>query len=390
MQFPAERDECLREYATERQWEILEAFWKEGSYRATSDLLQIHPSRIGRVKEAVLRKAVQSGYGPDYDLSHKIPDGYRLKGTSTFYNSKGELVAQWVKTQTDHNRLRQFLEEFAASLAEDLPRAAPEPAPEESLEDLLAVYPIGDHHFGLYAWGEEAGGDYDLDIAEDLLTRSMSSLTSCTPKAGTGLVIALGDLFHYDGLEPVTPASKNLLDSDGRYAKMIRTGVRTIRRSIQLALLNHQKVHVIIEPGNHDPSTSVFLAECLRALYEGEARVEVDTSPRNFHYFRFGKNLLGVHHGHGVKLPNLPLIMATDRPEDWGETLHRFWMTGHIHKDTAADYQGVRVESFRVLPPTDAWAENKGYRGHRRMSSIVFHREHGEVARFYISPEMLK
>jgi hypothetical protein len=258
------------------------------------------------------------------------------------------------------------------------------------LESLLAVYPVGDHHLGMYAWDEEAGENYDMAIAEGLLDSAMASLTASTPPAQQALVAILGDFFHYDSLEPITPTSKNQLDSDGRYALMIRTGIRLIRRVVELALQRHETVHIIPEPGNHDLSTAVFLGECLAALYENEPRVTVDTSPRHFHYYEFGVNLIGVHHGHSVKLPDLPLIMASDQPEAWGRTTQRRWLTGHVHKDSVVDVQGVRVESFRVLPPTDAWAANKGYRGGRSMVAMVLHKDHGEVARHTVTPDMMK
>ena len=53
------------------------------------------------------------------------------------------------------------------------------------------------------------------------------------------------------------------------------------------------------------------------------------------------------------------------------------------------DISGCRVESFRVLPPKDAWTNNQGYRPERSMQSIVFHKEMGEVARNTINAEML-
>jgi len=170
---------------------------------------------------------------------------------------------------------------------------------------------------------------------------------------------------------------------------MVRAVIRSTRQMIDKALLRHGELHIIVEIGNHDLSNSVFLMECLSALYEKEPRVTVDTSPRHFHYFTFGKTLVGIHHGHGVKLDKLPLIMAADRPKDWGETKYRYWWTGHIHTDTMKDFVGCRVESFRVLPPEDAWAANKGYRSMSDMKAIVLHKEFGEVARHTVNPAML-
>tara|TARA_R110000772_G_scaffold180258_1_gene291507 strand:+ start:250 stop:645 length:396 start_codon:yes stop_codon:yes gene_type:complete len=130
--------------------------------------------------------------------------------------------------------------------------------------------------------------------------------------------------------------------------------------------------------------------ECLHNIYEKEERVSIDRSPRHFHYFSHGSCLVGVHHGHGTKMANLPLIMAADRPEEWGKATHRYWWTGHIHHDSVKDHAGCRVESFRILPPADAWAANKGYRAGRDMKAIVLHSEFGEVARHIVNPAMLE
>jgi len=256
----------------------------------------------------------------------------------------------------------------------------------------MSCYPVGDHHLGLLVWGEETRTeDYDLEIGEDLLLSSFSYLLGLSTSKYATLVF-LGDFLHYDGFESVTPTSRNLLDSDTRYPKMVRTAIRCIRRMIESAARTHDKVHVVIEIGNHDLSSSIFLMECLANIYENDPRITVDTHPGHYHYFDFGKCLVGVHHGHGPKgkLKDLPLIMATDQPELWGRTDYRYIWTGHVHHDAVIDHQGCKVESFRILPPTDSWAANKGYRSMSDMKSIILHKEFGEVARHTVNPEIIK
>ena len=216
------------------------------------------------------------------------------------------------------------------------------------------------------------------------------------PPCGEALIVFLGDFMHYDSFTAETPTSRNALDSDTRYPKMVRAAIRTMRYMIEQALHRHAHVTVIVEIGNHDLSSSIFLMECLSNIYENEPRITVDTSPAHYHYKVFGKNLVGVHHGHGTKMANLPLIMATDMPAEWGNTIHRMWYTGHIHtqKTQAAvssqDFSGCTVESFRILPPPDAWAAQHGYRSISDMKSIILHHEHGEGSRFTVNPSMLE
>ena len=321
----------------------------------------------------------------------EAPDGYEIKGTSTLVDADGNTVVQWIKTGIDRERQEAMFREMVAGMVAEIEPLAPEGAPQATDPDLLAVYPVGDHHVGMYAWDEEAGGDYNIHEAKRLLVSSVERLSESMPRAREALVVILGDFFHYDSLDPVTPTAKNQLDSDGRFPLMVRTGMEILRRVVELAKARHELVHLIVQAGNHDPATAVFLAESFAMLYEQEPRVQVDTSPRRFHYHEHGKALIGVCHGHERrKLEDLALIMAEDQREAWGRTFHRYWYTGHVHKDRVLDVQGTRIESFRILPPRDAWAEGHGYRGRSEMKGIVIHAEHGEVQRVTVNPEMFR
>jgi len=331
----------------------------------------------------------RQGYAPDHDMTRTVPDGFHVKGVSTLYNGNGEVSAQWVKSDLDKARQEELFREALVAMGEKLPRVKPIPAPKHASETLMACYPVGDHHLGMLSWGEETGEDYDIAIAESLLAKATDHLINSLPSCEQAVIAVLGDFMHYDSFESVTPTSKNQLDADSRFPKMVRAAIRSLRRMIDQALIHHSHVRVIIEIGNHDISSSIFLMECLANIYDQEPRLTVDTSPRHFHYFRFGKNLVGTHHGHGAKMDKLPLIMATDKADEWGQTQYRYWWTGHVHHDQVKDFEGCRVESFRILAPQDAWAANKGYRSGRDMKAIVLHKEYGEVARHIVNPAMV-
>ena len=386
------RDEELERYATPRQWEIELAYWDAGTQPAAAEILGISQSRVSGALRAIRRRAASQGYAPEHDLTHPIPDGFRLRGASSLYK-KGEPapLLTWVKTTRDLDRQEELLVEMVAGLSGELAAVSPIPGPEpeQHMDELLAVYPVGDHHLGMRAWREDSGGEYNLEISERLLAQAFGSLTASLPPAGSALIVFLGDLFHFDTMEPVTPAHKNQLDADGRYGEMVRAGVRLVRRSIEYTLARHPRVTVIVQAGNHDPSSSLLLAECLYAMYELEPRVTIDRSPRMYHYYEHGANLIGVCHGHEVKkLDSLPLIMAHDRQEAWARTKHRLWLTGHVHHDRTLDVHGTRIESFRILAPTDAYANMRGYRGHQEMKAILLHARHGEVQRVSVNPGM--
>ena len=91
--------------------------------------------------------------------------------------------------------------------------------------------------------------------------------------------------------------------------------------------------------------------------------------------------LLGVTHGDGAKMEELPQIMAHLRPQEWGNSTQRRWITGHIHHKTVKEFNGCTVESMNTLAPSDAWHSKSGYFAAREMQCMIFHEEHGLVAR---------
>lgn len=385
-------DEALRPFATERQWELYCAVQEHGSHRAAARALNLqHHSTVSRSLAAMRANAARRGYSPDHDMIHPAPEGFRVKGTSTLYDlASGEARMQWVKTATDGSD--EAIQAILDGLKDEVPSVAPSAPPEHVLPALMASYPIGDHHIGMLAHRAETGDNYDISIGEDLLRGAMERLTMAAPACETALVAVLGDFLHFDGWSAVTPTSGHLVDADGRFYKLVRAALRSIRHAVACALHRHRQVHLSITIGNHDLSAAVWLMEALAMFYESEPRVQVDTSPSHFKYHRFGRNLIGLHHGHGkaAKPGDLPGIMACDRAEDWGETLHRTWYTGHVHTRQFFEAPGCSVESFRILPPADAYAANNGYRSQREMQAIIYHEEHGEIERHRVTPLMLE
>lgn len=326
----------------------------------------------------------------DSEVTH-VPDPKKISKVSTYYDQLGNVAAQWVSEKPEDAAREKAWEAFAQDLAESLPRAKPSKAPAKANADLLACYPVGDHHIGMLATAEETGdANYDLRSAEAVLAAASERLIETCPPCHQAVIVLLGDFFHYDSFAPVTPSHGHLLDADGRYFKMIRAGVRMVRALIAAALERHKAVHVIVATGNHDIASSAFLRIMLGALFEKEKRVTVDPSPARFHYFEWHRILLGVHHGDRVKPDKLPGVMAHDRREAWGRTLHRMWITGHVHHDSRREFPGCMVESFGVLAPLDAYAAAGGYRSQRSMKALVFHKEHGEQERHTVSPAMLE
>jgi len=388
---PFAYDPVLYQWATPTQKKYLDAVKEFGSIRAASRELEVNYSSAYGCLEALMKKAARFGYAPGFDMMHPVPAPFMVKGVSTLYDEGGQVRAQWVKSKLDKDQSEQAIREWVEWLVKDAKGLAPAIAcPKIVMADLLAVYPIGDPHFGMYSWAAEAGDDFDADIAERLTCAAIDRLVDSAPAAETALLLELGDMFHADNSSNVTPQNKNALDVDTRWARVMQIGLRALQYCIKRLAGKHRKVIVKIEPGNHDPHSSFALALALEAYFHGHDRIVVDLSPAVHWYYRFGKVLIGSTHGDSTHMKDLAGVMAADRPEDWGQTRHRYWYCGHVHHSEVKEFHTVLVEFFRTLAPKDAWAAWKGYRSGRDMRCIVHHKEHGEVERHRCDVGMLE
>ena len=330
-----------------------------------------------------LRVAAQRGL--DGTAPEPMPPGQIIKSRSTLYSIDPETgatkIMEWIKTREDpnfahvHDAIIETCDTYKGHSV--LP-----PPPIYTDADLLAFYPLADYHLGLYAWGEEAGQDWDVNKACECLRRVMAELVSTTAPAETAIVLNLGDFFHTDNSENRTMRSGNVLDVDTRYARVLSFGVQLMVEVIELALQRHQRVVLRNLRGNHDDHSSVALTAAMGAFFSNNDRVTVDASPAAHWSYRHGKTLLGATHGDTLKKPSdMAMLLAAGCPEDWGQTRYRYFHYGHVHQAGAKEVGGVLVESHRTLAAKDAWAAGQGYLSGRAMSSIVYHSTHGEQSR---------
>ena len=385
-------DPALYEFCTVRQLEILEAINEHKGIRAASRALKIHKNQATQAILLVEKKAAIHGYSPKHDLTHATAPGQILRGASTLYRrGEPEPVLQWVKTSADDEAREAIVRASVAALAEECRGLSPiTPAPGHTMADLLAVYPLGDPHFGMYAWALEAGDDFDLKIARSLTLGAVDRLVQAAPAAKTAILLPLGDVFHMNDQSNQTPAHRHQLDADGRFVKVLQVGIQTFRHAVIRCLEKHERVIVRFVTGNHDPQAVWALAFSIAAYFEHEPRVEVDLSPAAHWFYRFGSVLIGSTHGDKTKHRDLLGVMAVDRAEDWGQTKHRYFYTGHVHNQVVTELPGLVCESFRTLAAKDAYAAGAGYRAGRDMRCIVHHRDHGEVERHRCDVGMLE
>lgn len=382
-------DENLKQFATERQAQIIDAVNACAGLRAGARELGIDHKAAWKALKAVKKKAQAQGYSPAHDFVRPVPEMFKAKGISTYYNKDGKPTGQWVKASLDEGRHLQAIRDAVEAMCEAVPRMKPVPAPGIASDALATVYTLTDSHVGMLAWHREAGEDWDLEIAERVLTGCFQAMIDASPAAAVGVVNQLGDFLHSDGLTPVTPTSGHILDQDGRFSKVVEVAVRVLRSVISMALAKHQKVVVIMAEGNHDMASSVWLRVLFKALFENEPRVEVIDSPLPYYCLQHGKTMLAFHHGHLKKNDQLPILFASQFPKIWGDTTKRYCHTGHRHHVEEKEHSGITVIQHPTLAARDAYAARGGWVADRQVTSITYHSEFGQVARHTVTPEML-
>jgi lysozyme family protein len=383
-------DPKLKEYATEIQKRRIDLLNKYKSYAAVSKIEGVDRQAIKSSIKGLQSRAAKLGYSPEHDMTHTVPDGFQVKGVSTYYNAEGKPSAQWVKSSADDLRRKQLMEEAFSAMSEELPRLESINFKGVPVTTLCNLYVMTDCHVGMLAWHKEGGADWDLKIAERVLTGCFEQMVTSSPQAGTGIVAQLGDWLHSDGLLPVTPTHHHILDQDGRFSKIVQASIKILRRLVDFALVRHEKVIILMAEGNHDQASSIWLRVMFKALYENEPRVQVIDSELPYYVYQHGKCMIAFHHGHLKKNDALPILFASQYANVWGDTTKRYAHTGHRHHVEEKEHSGMTVVQHPTLAARDAYAARGGWMAERQVSAITYHEQFGQVSKITVIPEMLE
>lgn len=350
--------------------------------------LKVDPGNLRRAHQSLMLRAAKSGYSPDHDWNHPVPDGHKIKGVSTFYNEDGRPVRQWVKSQTDEQRQFEILIKRIESAQEGLKPFKPTKAPAAFDDRLLSLLTITDFHLGMYAYEAETGDDWDVRIARDTFLNSLHDMIQGTPKAEVGLLCQLGDFLHWDGMLSVTPSSGHILDADTRYGKLVELAMSVMTEAVKMMLKRFNKVVVVSAEGNHDISGSIWLRKHIKQLFRDEPRLEVVDNDFPYYAYLHGQTMLAFHHGHKMKLAQLHKLFASEPRfrEMWGQANYTYIHTGHYHHEKVIEDGGAIAEQHPTLAARDAYAARGGWVSRRGAKVITYDKIDGEAARVTVRP----
>jgi len=319
----------------------------------------------------------------------EIPEGETLKGRS-YMRRNEEGLPEWVKTNAEAQKQLDALTEAAEALKADIPAIPPIKKPVTIKNDLLNLFPLTDAHIGALAWGEETGEDWDTNLAEEMILNYFATAISRAPLARRAVFAQMGDFLHYDGIESVTPTSNHQLDTDTRFAKLVRTGIRVTRQIIEMLLEKYASVDVIMAEGNHDPVSEIHLREQFADRYRRQSRLRIDISPAPFYAIEHGDTSLFFHHGHLKKIDQIDRALTAEFRELFGRTKYSYCHVGHLHHHLVKESELMTVEQHGTLSARDAYASRHGYKSARQAKVITYHAKHGEVGRLTLTPEMME
>jgi len=379
-------DPKLKDYATDRQKEVIDAVIEMGTQAAAARKLGVVNNAVFEAVQAVKKKAARAGYAEGH-WNFGAPAGYTVgKVTRQIRNEDGTF--SWPRFSPTSECPEALLARCEERL-KDFPRfkAVKPPAPATApLTNFLGLF---DLHIGEKISADDPAGRWDIAIAKRTIISSVSHAISVAPKAKRLVLCFGGDAMHYDGVSPVTPTSKHVLHSDGDFDDMVDATLDVAVAAIDIALLNYDEVHLIWATGNHDLSTSRMLRKMFGRLYADEPRLHVVQSRLDFYALRFGKVMIGVHHGHGAKLTELAGKFAAMFREMWGQAVYAYAHAGHMHHIHEKERDGLLATQHPSLAPSDDYALSKGLVSRRGCLMVTYHDEYGEVSRNTARPEML-
>lgn len=399
LKLPDETEEIFVEYPNRWYWiqKNIERIKNNGTMQQMAAENSVNVRSIQKMLLLSKKQLLKHGIdlSQEGNSSYVAPPHY-LKGQSTYYRidpQTGHKIAyaQWHKTDFDREQKELGFREYVESAVKGIKPfplvKQPKTAPLD--KDKCTVYTLTDFHLGMYAWADETGDDWDMDIAEKVMLGAFQDMMDGSPDSEQAVFAQLGDLLHWDGMLSVTPNAKNVLDADTRFPRVVQSAINMMMKAVEMLLHKHKNVHVIMAEGNHDQASSVWLRAIMGAMFAKNKRVTVELSPFPYYVYRFEDIFLAWHHGHLTrKLEDLPLRFATEWRDDFGKCKWTYIHTGHNHTRLVIEKAGVYVEQHPTLAARDAYAARNFLMAQRGASAITYAKGLGEYSRITVRPKI--
>jgi hypothetical protein len=246
---------------------------------------------------------------------------------------------------------------------------------------LLVVDPA-DIHVGKLCRAIETGEDYNEQIAVQRVREGVNGILNKASGFNIDKILLIigNDILHVDTPKSTT-TSGTFQDSSVTWYDAFTAAKKIYIETIE-TLMQIAPVHIQYDPSNHDYTNGFFLADTIYSWFSKCDNVTFNVTPAHRKYTRYFNNLIGSTHGDGAKEQDLPLLMAHEAADSWGQCKHKYIYKHHLHHKTSKDYMGVCVETLRSASGTDSWHHRNGYQhAPKAIEGFIHHKEHGQIAR---------
>lgn len=379
------------DYLTERQCEVYQASLRYPVKAEAARSIGMERSNYGKALAATLYRIAQKEQqvGP---LKIHAPVNQNFKAQSALYDAAtGEQKLVWLKTEKDEAARQAIIASFAESFLKPSQQVKIKAPTGELDTDLIPWIQIGDAHLGMLAYDKEVGHDFDMEICERELCTAIATLIDRLPKTERIVIQDMGDFTHYENKQGVTERSGHRLDCDGRYNRMIAVYADILRFICDTALAKFKFVDIILNQGNHSEKNDLWGRVFLQHVYENTKRLTILNNESVFIPYRMGNTFVLCHHSDKCRGPALAGVMANDFRQDFGETLYHYIDVGHVHhKQVTKENNGVTIESFNQLAPSDKYAHDGGWRSRQCITAVLRSKTYGEKGRIVLTAEEVK
>jgi hypothetical protein len=252
---------------------------------------------------------------------------------------------------------------------------------------LLVINPC-DVHINKLALESETREEYNIDIAVKRITEGVRGILekSIGFDIDKILLVIGNDMLHTDNTTKGT-TNGTLQDTVTNWSDAFKIA-RAVYVEIVEMLLSVADIHIVHAPSNHGLMSEFMLADSLYSWFHKSENITWDISNTHRKYWKYGESLIGITHGDGAKMDNLPLLMANEAKSDWATSKFRYFMLGHLHHfksikfQDGKDYHGVTVEYLRSPSSADYWHSKNGFQHSKKaIEGFVHSKKYGQVCK---------
>jgi len=252
----------------------------------------------------------------------------------------------------------------------------------------LLVIDIADLHLGKLSSPTETGEKYNVELAVAFALKGVEGIIQKSSGFDIDQILFVigNDVLHFDTPKGNT-TSGTVMDTDGMWYDNFKLA-RQLYTGIIEALVQMADVAVVHCPSNHDFMSGFMLADSVSCYFAKHNNITFDVTNAHRKYYRYHNSLIGLSHGDGAKMQDMPLLMANEAKKDWAETDHRYIYLHHVHHQSTVkfqsgkDYQGATVEYLRSPSASDGWHKKFGFcHAPRAIEGFIHSKKNGQVCK---------